>query len=76
MKSKKPLYKLNQDIKDAPPTRDFIGALKASYLRTGRPALIAEVKKASPSKGVLRENFDPVSCHLQFDIIIGFECAI
>jgi indole-3-glycerol phosphate synthase len=34
----------------APPARDFVGALKASYDRTGLPALIAEVKRASPSR--------------------------
>ncbi|KAI3803613.1 hypothetical protein L1987_31770 [Smallanthus sonchifolius] len=60
MKDKKPLYTLKKAIDLAPPPRDFIAALKAPYLRTGMPALIAEVKKASPSRGVLREDFDPV----------------
>jgi indole-3-glycerol phosphate synthase len=41
-----------------PPPRDFEGALH-SRVRKGRPAVIAEIKKASPSRGVLRENFDP-----------------
>ncbi|GLU34552.1 indole-3-glycerol phosphate synthase TrpC [Trinickia caryophylli] len=38
--------------------RDFIGALRARHA-AGKPAVIAEVKKASPSKGVLREHFVP-----------------
>ena len=40
----------------APATRDFVGALRAK-----KPAVIAEVKRASPSKGLLRANFDPAA---------------
>lgn len=61
MKESKPLSMLKNMVDNAPPPRDFVGALKAAYLRTGVPGLIAEVKKASPSRGVLREDFDPVS---------------
>ncbi|PIN24127.1 Anthranilate synthase component II [Handroanthus impetiginosus] len=60
MKEKKPLIVLKKMLDSAPPVRDFVGALKAANLRTGLPGLIAEVKKASPSRGVLREDFDPV----------------
>jgi len=53
-----PLQKLKQQIADLPPTREFIAALRAASVK---PAVIAEVKKASPSKGVIREDFDPVA---------------
>jgi len=42
-----------------PPTRDFVHALR-SRVEKSQPAVIAEIKKASPSKGVIREDFDPV----------------
>jgi indole-3-glycerol phosphate synthase len=53
-----PLEQLKKQVAELPAPRDFVAALRSACRK---PAVIAEVKKASPSKGVIREDFDPVA---------------
>ena len=54
----RPLAALATELRTADPARDFVAALRAK-VSAGMPAVIAEIKKASPSRGVLREAFEP-----------------
>ena len=60
MREKVTLQDLQRQVKDLPPTKGFVDALRAQAEQQA-PAIITEVKKASPSKGVIREDFDPVA---------------
>jgi len=57
-RDKKPLIELRKKINLIPPPLDFLTALSIGKTQ---PAVIAEVKKASPSKGIIREDFEPVT---------------
>lgn len=53
-----PLRELSARCEDLPPCRGFAAALSRT-IADGRPGVIAEIKKASPSKGLIRQDFDP-----------------
>lgn len=55
-----PLAEMQRRAASAPPPRDFAGAI-AAKISAGRSAVIAEIKKASPSRGLLRADFDPAA---------------
>ena len=62
------LEMLKSRVADAPEPRGFVRAID-SKLNAGMPAVISEIKKASPSKGVIREDFVPA------DIAVSYEQA-
>ena len=53
-----PLQELQQQVEQQPPSRGFCRVLQQV---SERPAVIAEIKKASPSRGIIREDFDPAA---------------
>ena len=65
-KAVRPYIRVRADAEAMPPPRDFVHALR-SKLAQGRAAVIAEIKKASPSKGVLRPIFDPAAIARRYE---------
>jgi indole-3-glycerol phosphate synthase len=60
------LASLRSEAESTGGLRDFVGAMRAR-IGQGRSAVIAEIKKASPSKGVLREHFVPAEIALSYE---------
>jgi hypothetical protein len=61
-----PLAEMRARAEAQPPTRDFVGAIRAK-IAAGGSAVIAEIKKASPSKGVIRPDFHPADIAASYE---------
>jgi len=62
----RPLAGLREQARTAPQVRDFIGALR-DRVSAGAAGVVAEIKKASPSRGVLRPIFDPAGIASRYE---------
>ena len=62
----KPLAEVRAEAEAQPAPRDFVGAIRRKIVY-GQPAVIAEIKKASPSKGVIRADFQPAEIAASYE---------
>ena len=62
----RPQCLVREDAAAQPPARDFVGAIRNKHA-AHRPAVIAEIKKASPSKGVIRPDFHPAQIAADYE---------
>jgi len=62
----RPLDAVREASRSAPAPRDFVGAIRTK-IAAGQPAVIAEIKKASPSKGIIRADFQPAQIALSYE---------
>lgn len=65
-KAAKPLAVVQQEAATALATRDFVGSIRAK-IANNQAAVIAEIKKASPSKGVIRADFQPAAIAASYE---------